>query len=169
MTELDASNVAERAGVELAYVTHLLDLGLVDVGPDGSLPEGQVRRVQMLQVVDRGGVSLDALATVVRGGGMSLEFIDAATYDAFSPLSNESFSELSDRSAIPLDLLLAIRDAVGGAAASPHDRVREDELEVLPLVQFQLAQGFRPIAIERGLRVYGTMDAINLHAAARAN
>jgi adenylate cyclase len=155
VAELDPSHVAERAGVELAYVTRLLDLGLLDVGPDGSLPDSQVRRVQMLQVVDRAGVSLDALATVVRGGGMSLAFIDAATYDAFSPLSPESFAELSERSAIPVDLLLAIRDAVGGAAADPDDRVRDDELRVVPLVQFQLAQGFRPIAIERALRVYG--------------
>jgi adenylate cyclase len=155
VAELDPSRVAERAGVELAYVTRLLDLGLLDVGPDGSLPESQVRRVQMLQVVDRGGVSLDALAMLVRGGGMSLAFIDAATYDAFSPLSPETFSELSERLGIPVDLLLSIRDAVGGLAAAPQDRVRDDELQVVPLVQFQLAQGFRPFAIERGLRVYG--------------
>jgi class 3 adenylate cyclase len=155
VAELDPSRVAERAGVELAYVTRLLDLGLLDIGPDGSLPESQVRRVQMLQVVDRGGVSLDALAMVIRGGAMSLTFIDAATYDAFSPLSSETFADLSERSAIPVDLLLSIRDAVGGPAAAPQDRVRDDELQVVPFVQFQLAQGFRPIAIERGLRVYG--------------
>jgi adenylate cyclase len=33
--------------------------------------------------------------------------------------------------------------------------VREDELSVVPLVQLQLAQGFRPVVIERWLRVYG--------------
>jgi adenylate cyclase len=152
---LDTSLVAERAGVELAYVTRLVELGLLDVDPDGTLAESQARRVQMLQVVDRAGVSLDALATVVRSGGMSLKPIDAATFDAFSPLSTETFAALSARTAIPVDLLLAMRDAVGGLAADPHDRVRDDELEVLPLVQFQLAQGFRPIAIERALRVYG--------------
>ena len=155
MGDLDAPRVAERAGVELAYVTRLRELGLLAVGADGSFPEGQVRRVQMLEALDRGGVSLDALATVVRSGGMSLESLESAAYDAFSPLSSDTFEELSERSAIPLDLLLAIRDAVGGTAASPHDRVRDDELDVVPLVEFQLAQGFRPIAIERALRVYG--------------
>jgi adenylate cyclase len=39
--------------------------------------------------------------------------------------------------------------------ATPQDRVREDELAVVPLIELQVAEGFRPIAIERGLRVMG--------------
>jgi len=155
MAALDVSSIAERAGVEQAYVTHLVELGLVEVGPGDVIADGQVRRVQMLQALDRGGVSLDALATVARSGGVSLAFLDAATSGAFSPMSTETFVELSERSGIPLDLLLVLRDAVGGAAAGPHDRVREDEQAIVPLIAFQLAEGFRPIAIERALRVYG--------------
>lgn len=149
------SRVAERAGVDPAFVTRVLELGLLEIQSDRSMPDGTVHRVQVLQTLDRAGISLDALATVVRSGRMGLDSLDAATRDAFSPLSNDTFSGLSQRSAIPLDLLLAIRDAVGGPAASPDDRVREDELEIVPLIEFQLAQGFRPIAIERAIRVYG--------------
>jgi adenylate cyclase len=43
----------------------------------------------------------------------------------------------------------------GSAQPAPGDRVREDELNVVPLVEFQLAQGFRPPIVERALRVYG--------------
>jgi class 3 adenylate cyclase len=152
---LDIQTVAERAGVAAADVARLVELGLLATGRDGSYPEGQVRRVQMLQAMERGGISLDALAMVVRSGGLSLESVEAAAGDAFSPLSNETFAELSERTGVPLDLLLTVRDAVGGTAASPYDRVREDELEVVPLIEFQLAEGFRPLAIERGLRVLG--------------
>jgi adenylate cyclase len=155
VAELDASHVAKRAGVEPAFVDRVRELGLLEIASGGSLTEDTVHRVQVLQTLDRGGVALDALATVVRGGDIWLGSIDAATRDAFSPLSDETFAALSRRSAIPLDLLLAVRDAVGGPAASPGDRVRVDELEIVPLIAFQLAQGFRPIAIERAIRVYG--------------
>jgi adenylate cyclase len=155
MVELDVSRVAERAGVEPAFVQRVRELGLLTMSGERSPAGDAVHRVQVLDVLDRGGVSLDALATVVRTGSMDLDSIDAATRGAFSALSDDTFAGVSERTGIPLDLLLAIRDAVGGPAASPDDRVREDELEIVPLVEFQLAQGFRPIAIERAIRVYG--------------
>lgn len=53
MVDLDATGVAERAGVELAYVTRPVELDLLTVGSDGSIPDGQLPRVQMLQVLER--------------------------------------------------------------------------------------------------------------------
>jgi len=155
VVELDASGVAERAGVDPTYVTHLVELGFLTGGADGLYSDGDVKRVQMIQAMDRGGLSLDALATLVRRGDLSMDFIETAGAGVFSPVSTETFAELSARSSIPMDLLLVIREAVVGVSAGPQDRVREDELAIVPLVQFQLAEGFRPIAIERGLRVYG--------------
>jgi adenylate cyclase len=48
-----------------------------------------------------------------------------------------------------------VREAMGFAAPSPDDRVRQDELGVLPLLEFQLRNGFRPTIVERALRVSG--------------
>jgi adenylate cyclase len=106
-------------------------------------------------VLDRGGVSLEGVATLVHQGRLTLDFLDAATYQAFSPLSRETFAEVSARTRIPVELLLTVREAVGGTSVGPDDLVREDELEILPIVEFQLELGFRPTAIERALRVYG--------------
>jgi adenylate cyclase len=155
MGELEMKSIADRAGVDAAYVRHLAELGLVRADADGRFAESDVRRIQLLQVVDRSGLSLEGLATVVGRGGLTLEFLDAATYQAFSPLSDETFATASARTGVPIELLLAIREAVGDAGAGPNDRVREDELSIVPLVEFQLREGFRPVAIERGLRVYG--------------
>jgi class 3 adenylate cyclase len=153
--QLDTGAIADRAGVEAAFVVRLAELGLLRPDPDGQFAESDVRRIQLLQVLDRSGVSLDGLATMVGKGGFTLEFLDAATYQAFSPLSGETFAEASARTGVPIELLLAIREAVGGTGAGPNDRVREDELLIVPLVEFQLHEGFRPVAIERALRVYG--------------
>ena len=155
MDGLETQAIADRAGVDPAYVERLAELGLVRADEDGRFGESDVRRIQLLQVVDRGDLSLEGLATVVSQGGVSLEHLDAATYQAFSPLSAETFAEVSARTAVPIELLLAIREAVGGTGAGPDDRVREDELSIVPLIEFQLGEGFRPISIERGLRVYG--------------
>ena len=155
MGELDTGAIADRAGVDRAYVQHLAGLGLLRPDADGQFAESDVRRIQLLQVLDRNGVSLEGVATIVGQGGMSLESLDAATYDAFSPISNETFAEVSARTTIPLDLLLTLRESVGGTSAGPNDRVRDDELLIVPMVAFQLEQGFRPNAIERALRVYG--------------
>src|SRR5205085_3653210 len=44
-------------------------------------------------------------------------------------------------------------EAAGFAEPQPQDRVREDELSVVQAIELQLSRGFRPVVIERWLRV----------------
>jgi class 3 adenylate cyclase len=155
MGQLETAAIARRAGVDEAFVRRLTELGLVPTDPAGHVDESHVRRIQLLEVLDARGLSLDGLATMVRGNVYTLEFLDAATYNAFSPLTDETFARVSERTSIPLELLLSVREATGGTRATAEDLVREDELAIIPLVEFQFNQGFRALAIERGLRVYG--------------
>jgi len=48
-----------------------------------------------------------------------------------------------------------VRAAFGSAEPGPDDLLREDELRILPLIELQIARGFRQEVIERWLRVYG--------------
>jgi class 3 adenylate cyclase len=41
------------------------------------------------------------------------------------------------------------------AQPSPDDRLREDEMAIVPFIELQVSEGFRPAAIERLLRVQG--------------
>jgi adenylate cyclase len=50
---------------------------------------------------------------------------------------------------------MVVREAFGFAEPRPEDTVREDELSVVPVIKLQLSKGFRPIVIERWLRVCG--------------
>jgi class 3 adenylate cyclase len=52
-------------------------------------------------------------------------------------------------------MLTVIRESIGMAEPSPDDRLREDEMVIVPFLELQLASGFRPAAIERLLRVAG--------------
>jgi class 3 adenylate cyclase len=81
--------------------------------------------------------------------------MDVPAFDRFAGLSGTTFQELSARTGIPLELLMVVREAVGFAEPRPADHVHDNELSVVPLIQLQLAEGFRPVVIERWLRVYG--------------
>jgi adenylate cyclase len=50
---------------------------------------------------------------------------------------------------------LVVREAFGFAEPRPEDHVRNDELALMPAIELELAKGFRPVVIERWLRVCG--------------
>jgi len=155
METYSAEVAASRAGVEPQEVVRLTDLGIL-AGSDGdAYTDADVRRVLVVQELERAGLPSDALASLVRDGRLSLEFLDDTGFRAFAAFGDETFAELSERTGIPIEVLTVLRDATGGKAASPDDHVRVGELDILPLVEYQMQLGFRPQAIERALRVYG--------------
>jgi adenylate cyclase len=103
----------------------------------------------------RGGLPLVGIGEAVQSGWLSLDFVDTATYDRFASFSSETFGDVSARTGIPLETLCVIREASGSAAPAAGDRIREDELRVVPLIEIQQELGFGMPVVERALRVYG--------------
>jgi adenylate cyclase len=151
----DRQGVAERAGVDLAFVDRLVALGILTPGDGDRFTTGDVQRVGVAVGLERGGLSLEAVGDATRRGDLSFSFVDQPSYNRFGAVGSESFEELSGRTGIPLEVLMTIREAMGFAQPSPQDRVRDDELLVVPLIELQLREGFRTTVIERWLRVYG--------------
>ena len=155
MTWYSRESAAERVGVEPSYLARLAELGiLVPEEPDHFSP-GDVRRVLMAKSLEDAGIPLEGVADAIQRGALSLAFLDAPGYERFAALAAETFQRVSDRTGIPLELLLVIREAIGMAQPSPDDRLREDEMAIVPFIELQLSEGFRPTAIERLLRVQG--------------
>lgn len=152
MKGYSSREVAQRAGVDHDYVERLVELGILAETAEG-FSSGDVLRARWLHGLDRAGIPLEGMAEAVRDGSLSFSFMDVAVYDQFPALSNTTFSELSERTGIPMDVLKAVRGAVGFAEPRPEDLVREDELSIVPAIELQLSKGFRPAVIERMLRV----------------
>jgi adenylate cyclase len=147
--------VAQRAGVDPGYVDRLVELGILTPAAGGAFSPGDALRARWLQSLERAGVPLEGLAAAVRDGVLSFSFLDVGAYDRFAGLSDTTFQQLSAQTGIPLELLMVVREAFGFAEPRPEDHLHHNELSVVPLIQLQLSKGFRPVVIERWLRVYG--------------
>ena len=153
MTGYTRQEVAHQAGVATSYVDQLVELDmLTPLGDEFS--SGDVRRARWIHNFERAGVPLEDMAEAVGNGTLSFSFLEESAFDRFSGLSNTTFEELSTARGISLELLAVVREAFGHPEPKPEDYVREDELAVVSAVDLQLSSGFRPVVIERWLRVY---------------
>jgi adenylate cyclase len=155
VTWFPAELVIDQSGIEPDYLDRLVSLGIVSPEEPGRFSQGDVRRVLMARSLEDAGISLDLVAAAIERGALSLDFCDAPSYQRLTALAAETFQQVSDRTGIPLELLTAIREVIGFPQPSPHDRLREDEMAIVPFVGLQVGTRFRPISIERLLRVYG--------------
>jgi adenylate cyclase len=133
----------------------LVELGILTPDAEDAFSPGDVLRARWLQSLEQAGVPLDGIAAAIRDGALSFSFLDVPAYDRFTGLSGTTFQQLSAQTGIPLELLMVVREAIGFAEPGPEDHVHDNELSVVPLIQLQLAKGFRPVVIERWIRVYG--------------
>ncbi len=138
-----------------AYLDTLVDLGILAAREDGSFSAGSARSARVIRDLQRSGLLLEDIAEAVQGGFLSFDLFDLDNYDRISALTAETFRRTAERTGIALPLLLLVREAIGFAVADPDDRMREDEVEVIPLIQSALEGGLPEAAIERLLRVYG--------------
>jgi adenylate cyclase len=146
---------ADRAGVAVDFVDDYVALGFLEPGEGDRFTTGDVRRIVMGQTLVNAGIPLDAMGQFTARGEASLAFLDNPLYDRFAMLSTTTFRELAERTGVPVESLVVIREAVGGAVAEPDDLVREDELLIVPFLEVVVAEGFSMAGVERLLRVMG--------------
>ena len=155
MAELTRSQAADKAGVEPEYVDRLVELRIILPDGEGRLTIGDVRRAQLARTLEGAGIGLEAISAGLESGRLSLGFLDTPAYQRFATLGSETFSEVSQRMGIPVELLMVAREATGGALPEPGDRVREDELVLMAYIRALLNSGNKPHSVERLLRVLG--------------
>jgi adenylate cyclase len=155
METLSRTEAARRAGVDLGFFDRLVALDILPPVEPERWSSGDARRAAMINTLADGGVPLEGLATSMKAGRVSFDFLDTPAYERFASLSDETFAQASARTGIPIDLLSIIREATGLAQPAPEDRLREDELPTVEFITAQLELGFRSVAIERLLRVEG--------------
>lgn len=148
-------DAAARSGVEPHDLDRLVELGIVTPAEPDAFTRGDLRRVLLAKSLEDAAIPLDDVARALRRGALSLDFLDGSAYERFATLADETFRQVSDRTGVPLELLTAIREAIGSPQPSPDDLLRADEMAVVPFLELQVRGNFRPASIEQLLRAYG--------------
>ena len=88
-------------------------------------------------------------------GVFDLDFLDSPSFGTFTALSGTTFEEVAAERHIPVEVLLAIRESIGSAVATPGVLMLDVELQIVPMIEALLASGYTPDAVERLVRILG--------------
>ena len=136
MEPLSAAGLAELAGATEAEVERMIDLGIL-VPRDGADPflATDVQKIRLAKACEQAGLPMEGIASVIGAGRLSFAFLEAPTYRRWAVRSARTYRQVSEEAGVPLDLLRDALESMGFAPAAPDDPIREDELEVVPLVR----------------------------------
>jgi adenylate cyclase len=142
MNGLSALGLADLAGVTEAEVRRLVDLGVL-VARRGAGPflETDVQKVRLATACERAGLPMAGIAAAIQQGRLSFAFLEAAPYRRWAVRKGRTYRQVSQETGIPLELLGSFLEAIGFVRMAPDELIREDELEVVPLLQLGLATG----------------------------
>jgi len=102
MPNLSAVELAEGAGVPLAEVDRLCDLGILPEREDNEqFTEGDISRVRMAKTCEAAGLPLEGIAAAIREGKLSFAFLDLPSF-RWSPSSDRTYAELTAEMGLPL-------------------------------------------------------------------
>jgi adenylate cyclase len=143
MNALSASGLADLAGVTAAEVQRMVDLGIL-VARDGADPflETDVPKVRLATACEQAGLPMEGIAAAIQAGRLSFAFLEASPYRQWAVRSARTYRQVSQDTGVPLELLGSALEAIGFARIAPDEPMREDELEVVPLLQLGHVSGF---------------------------
>jgi hypothetical protein len=147
MKGLSAAGLADLAGVTEVEVERLVDLGVL-VARDGTGPflETDVQKVRLAAACEQAGLPMAAIAAAIRAGRLSFAFLEAAPFRRWAVRSTRTYRQVSQQTGVPLELLGGALEAMGFARMAPDELIRQDELEVVPLLQLGHATGVLDLA-----------------------
>ena len=142
MTGLSAAELADLAGVTEGEVERLADLGIL-AARDGTGPflEADVPKVRLAVACERAGLPMEGIASAVRAGRLSFAFLEGTPFRRWAFRSGRTYRQVSQDTGIPLETLGAVLEQMGYARVGPDEPMREDELDVVPLVAHGLSSG----------------------------
>jgi adenylate cyclase len=147
MNGLSAARLADLAGVTAAEVERLVELGVL-VARDGGEPflEIDVPKVRLAAACEQAGLPMEGIASAIGAGRLSFSFLEAAPFRRWAVRSGWTYRQVSQDTGVPLETLGAVLESMGFARVGPDEPMREDELEVVPVLRLGLASGIFDVA-----------------------
>jgi adenylate cyclase len=152
--ELSVDDLRELAGVDTATVERLVGAGVL-VRRDAERPfvAGDVYRIRLVLACEAAGMAAEAIGTAIDAGRLSLGFMDLPHY-RWAGLSSMTYRDVAEQMELSIEVVLDVAQSMGSIGRTPNDRVRQDELDVFPLIRFA-GTVLDADALMRTARVYG--------------
>jgi adenylate cyclase len=147
VTGLSAAELANLAGVTEGQVGRLVELGIL-VDRDGTDPflDSDVPKVRLAVACEQAGLPMEGIVSAIRAGRLSFAFLEGTPFRRWAVRSGRTYRQVSQDTGIPLDALGAALEAMGFTRVGPDEPMREDELDVLPLLAHGLSSGIFDLA-----------------------
>jgi len=137
-----AAKLAERAGATEGELERMVTLGiLVPRQDDRPFVPSDVQKVRLAKACERAGLPMEGIGRAIEQGRVSFAFLEAPAYRRWAQRSDRTYREVCREGGVPFEVLRTVLEAYGYARMEPDDRIREDELEILPLVRQAVATG----------------------------
>jgi adenylate cyclase len=105
-----------------------------------------VQKVRLAAACERAGLPMEGIAAAIRAGRLSFAFLEAAPFRRWAVRSARTYRQVSQETGIPLDTLGSALESMGFARMAPDEHIREDELEIVPLLQLGFSSGLFDLA-----------------------
>jgi adenylate cyclase len=162
---LSASELGGLAGVSEAEVDRMVGLGiLVARDAEGPFLATDARKVRLARACEQAGLPMAGIAAAIRAGRLSFAFLDASTYGRWAVRSARTYRQVSEEIGVPVEVLGRVLQAMDFPRSGPDDLIREDELDVVPLLRLVFSRS--DLDLEWTLRI-GRGYAEGLRLAAR--
>lgn len=146
--------VAERAGVSPEFAQELVDAGAIEA-TDGAFTEGAIRRVMLVSACVDAGLPLEAIASALRSGHLTLELVDSQHYARWGQRTDVTWEQAAATAGVDFAFVQEIFKALGYAVPEPFGHPRTDDPALLMAFSTPLAAGWDPDALLRVARLYG--------------
>jgi adenylate cyclase len=139
---LSSAELAARADATEDELERMVTLGIL-VPRQGRQPflSSDVQKVRLAKACESSGLPLDAIGRAIEQGRVSFAFLEATPFRRWAQRSARTYRDVCKESGVPFDFLRNALEAFGFARMRPDDRIREDELDVLPLVRQSFVTG----------------------------
>lgn len=140
---LSVEELASRAGTSADAVRRFADLGILPSVGDGPFDESLVQRVRLVLQLVASGVSVDDIGAAIAAGRLSFAFAEVLFGRPVGML-NLSIRDLRSELSLSNEFLDGVWLALG-ATGSPDESIREDDAELLRLLDRFVRQGLDPL------------------------
>jgi adenylate cyclase len=149
---LTEAQVAERAGVDVARVRSLVELGILEPR-DGGFAQRDVLHTRVVEQLADAGIPPEGLARAIAAGDLSLGMLEHA--GRRHPTSDRTVEQLAGAMQIPVETLLRLYVAFGLPRPSPDDPVRAEDAEALARLPSLFGAGIGEGHVLQMARVWG--------------